>query len=83
MSDGRNSEVDFRGQPRSNKTHRSTTDPEALLARKSDAAPAKLSYAGHVLMEHRSVRNVLDNMARFAEDVRPKLGTRGAKARAR
>ena len=27
---------------------------QALLARKSDAAPAKLSYAGHVLMEHRS-----------------------------
>ncbi len=54
VSSGRNSEVDFRGQPRSNRTHRSTTDPEALLARKSDAAPAKLSYAGHVLMEHRS-----------------------------
>jgi len=53
-SGGRNSEVDFRGQPRSNQTHSSTTDPEALLARKSDAAPAKLSYAGHVLMEHRS-----------------------------
>jgi hypothetical protein len=46
---GRNTEVDFRGQPRSNRTHRSTTDPEALLARKSDGAPAKLSYAGHVL----------------------------------
>ena len=54
VSGGRNSEVDFRGRPRSNRTHRSTTDPEALLARKSDAAPAKLSYAGHVLMEHRS-----------------------------
>jgi transposase len=53
-SGGRNSEVDFRGAPRSNKTHSSTTDPEALLARKSDAAPAKLSYAGHILMEHRS-----------------------------
>ena len=53
-SGGRNSEVDFRGAPRSNQTHRSTTDPEALLARKSNAAPAKLSYAGHVLMEHRS-----------------------------
>jgi len=51
---GRNAEVDFRGQPRSNATHRSMTDPEALLARKSDAAPAKLSYAGHILMEHRS-----------------------------
>jgi len=54
VSGGRNSEVDFRGQPRSNRTHRSTTDPEALLARKSNAAPAKLSYAGHVLMENRN-----------------------------
>jgi transposase len=54
VSGGRNSEVDFRGRPRSNRTHRSTTDPEALLARKSNAAPAKLSYAGHVLMENRS-----------------------------
>jgi len=54
VSGGRNSEVDFHGQPRSNQTHSSTTDPEALLARKSDAAPAKLSYAGHVLMENRN-----------------------------
>ena len=54
VSGGRNSELDFRGRPRSNQTHSSTTDPEALLARKSDAAPAKLSYAGHVLMENRN-----------------------------
>lgn len=54
VSGGRNSEVDFRAQPRSNQTHSSTTDPEALLARKSHAAPAKLSYAGHVLMENRN-----------------------------
>lgn len=53
-SGGRNAEVDFSGRPRSNQTHSSTTDPEALLARKSDAAPAKLCYAGHVLMENRS-----------------------------
>jgi transposase len=51
---GRNAEVDFRGKGRSNQTHQSTTDPEALLARKSDGAPAKLSYAGHLLMEHRN-----------------------------
>jgi transposase len=44
---GRNTEVDFHGQRRSNQTHTSTTDPEALMARKSHAAPAKLSYAGH------------------------------------
>jgi transposase len=54
VSGGRNSELDFRGQPRSNQTHQSTTDPEALLARKSNAAPAKLSYTGHLLMEHRN-----------------------------
>ena len=51
---GRNIETDFRGERRSNQTHRSTTDPEALLARKSNAAPAKLSYAGHLLMENRN-----------------------------
>ena len=44
---------DFRGVKLSNDTHRSTTDPEALLARKSNAHPAQLSYRGHVLMENR------------------------------
>ena len=51
---GRNVEADFHGEKRSNQTHCSTTDPEALLARKSNAAPAKLCYAGHLLMEHRN-----------------------------
>ncbi len=51
---GRNVEADFHGQKRSNESHRSTTDPEALLARKSNAAPAKLSYTGHLLMENRN-----------------------------
>ena len=51
---GRNVEVDFRGQPRSNQTHRSSTDPEALLARKSAGTPARLCYAGHLLMENRN-----------------------------
>lgn len=50
---GRNVEVDFRGQPRSNQTHRSTTDPEALLARKGNTA-ARLCYSGHLLMENRN-----------------------------
>jgi len=50
---GRNAEVDFRGQKRSNKTHTSTTDPEALLFRKSNNTAAELSYMGHVLMENR------------------------------
>jgi hypothetical protein len=51
---GRNAEVDFRGRPRSNKTHQSTTDPEALLARKSNHTAARLCYAGHLLMENRN-----------------------------
>jgi len=51
---GRNSEADFHGEKRSNTTHESTTDPEARLYRKSAAAPAKMAYLGHVLMEHRN-----------------------------
>jgi transposase len=51
---GRNAEVDFRGQPRSNQTHQSSTDPEALLARKSNNTAARLCYAGHLLMENRN-----------------------------
>jgi len=50
---GRNEAVDFHGQKRSNKTHRSTTDPDALLARKGDGKEAKLSYTGHILTENR------------------------------
>ena len=48
-SAGRN----FHGEQRKNDTHASTTDPEAKLYRKGDANPARLCYAGHVLMENR------------------------------
>jgi transposase len=51
---GRNTEVDWRGQKRSNKTHTSTTDPEARLARKSMNTAARLCYSGHLLMENRN-----------------------------
>jgi transposase len=51
---GRNAEVDYHGERRSNETHHSTTDPEACLARKGNGVAAKLSYAGHLLMENRS-----------------------------
>jgi transposase len=51
---GRNAEVDFKGQKRSNATHTSTTDPEAMLFRKSNNAAAELSYMGHLLIENRS-----------------------------
>jgi transposase len=49
-----NPTVDFHGETRSNDTHSSNTDPDAMLARKGKGKEAKLSYAGHVLMENRS-----------------------------
>jgi transposase len=51
---GRNVEVQWRGQKRSNDTHASTTDPEARLYRKSHSTAATLCYSGHLLMEHRN-----------------------------
>src|SRR6516164_4053505 len=48
-----NPSVDFHGEQRRNDTHQSTTDPQARLARKGAGKEAKLSYAGHVLMENR------------------------------
>jgi transposase len=49
-----NPSIDFHGEQRRNDSHQSTTDPEALLARKGPGKEAKLSYAGHVLMENRN-----------------------------
>jgi transposase len=51
---GRNPDVDFHGQRRGNATHRSTTDPEARLARKGAGKEARLCYAGHSLTENRN-----------------------------
>jgi len=51
---GRNEEVDFHGEKRSNATHASTTDPESKLAKKGKGKEARLSYTGHVLMENRN-----------------------------
>lgn len=52
-ADRGNPSVDFRGTARCNATHRSTTDPDARLARKGPGQSSKLSYAGHLLMENR------------------------------
>jgi IS5 family transposase len=49
-----NPTVNFRGEKRGNKTHASTTDPEARLARKGDNQAARMSYSGHALMENRN-----------------------------
>jgi transposase len=46
--------VDFKGEKRSNKTHESSTDPQAKLMRKGNGQPAKLSFGAHALMENRN-----------------------------
>lgn len=51
---GRNAEVDFHGQKRSNETHASRTDPDARLYRKGPGKEAKLCFMGHALMENRN-----------------------------
>jgi len=48
-----NPSVNFRGERRSNDTHGSTTDPDALLYKKGDGQASKLSYLGHVLLDNR------------------------------
>lgn len=50
---GRNPQVNFHGQRRSNKTHRSTTDPQAKLYRKGAGQPAYLHHSAHALTENR------------------------------
>ena len=48
-----NPAVDFKGEKRSNKTHQSTTDPDARLYKKAKGQESKLCYLGHVMMENR------------------------------
>ena len=48
-----NPTVNFRGERRSNETHASKTDPEALLAKKGEGKESKLSYTGNLLVENR------------------------------
>lgn len=44
---------DWRGEPRSNDTHESTSDPDSRLYRKNNAAPALPGYLGHVFTDNR------------------------------
>jgi len=48
-----NPTVDFHGEKRSNQTHESKTDPDALLARKGKGKESKLSYNGSLLVDNR------------------------------
>ena len=52
--DPNNPTVNFRGERRTNATHRSTTDPEARLARKGPGKEARLCYSANALMENRN-----------------------------
>jgi transposase len=51
---GRNPEVDFKGEKRSNATHQSSTDPESRLYKKGEFTEAKLRYMAHALSENRN-----------------------------
>jgi transposase len=51
--DPSNPSVNFRGEKRSNATHRSVTDPDARLVRKTHHGAAFLGYQASVLMENR------------------------------
>ncbi len=51
--DPKNPTVNWHGQKRSNATHRSTTDPDARLARKTDGTTTKLCHLGSVLVDNR------------------------------
>lgn len=53
-SSGRNAPVDFKGEKRSNKTHASTTDPDARLFKKSAGSASRLCMMGHILIENRN-----------------------------
>lgn len=52
--EGRDTTVNWHGQKLGNDTHRSTTDPEARLARKGHGKESHRCHTGHVLMENRS-----------------------------
>jgi transposase len=52
--EGSNPTVNFHGEKRSNQTHCSTTDPDAMLTRKNRGTGAVLAYRGHLLTENRN-----------------------------
>src|SRR3982751_340872 len=49
-----NPSVDSHGDKRRNETHQSTTDPDAMLARKGNGKEAKLSFNANLLTENRN-----------------------------
>ncbi len=73
---------DFRGQPRSNETHESSTDPDSRLYRKGKTA-SELRFMGHTLMENRNglvVSAMVTQANGHAEREAAKLMISGARA---
>ena len=60
-----NPTVNFRGERRSNQTHRSTTDPDAKLANKGHGTAAIVGYTVNGLMENRHRRLLGINVESF------------------
>jgi transposase len=52
--DDKGSGANFHGQKRGNKTHQSTTDPDARLYRKGNNHESRMAYLGHVVIENRN-----------------------------
>jgi hypothetical protein len=61
-----NPTVDFHGEQRTNDTHQSTTDPEALLARKGKGKESKLSYAAQSLLAGLRQHRPEESLGHFA-----------------
>jgi transposase len=49
-----NPTIDFRGEPRRNDTHQSTTDADSVLYKKAGGQEARLCFGAHALMENRN-----------------------------
>lgn len=63
----RNASADFRGEKRSNETHRSSSDTDAMLYRRGPGMEAKLCFIGHGLMENRCGLLVDARLTRVSE----------------
>lgn len=68
-----NPEVDFKGQKRSNQTHRSRTDPDSVLYRKGKGKEAKLSFGAHGVMENRNGLLASIDIYHLLEQTEPKM----------
>lgn len=70
----RNPSVDFHGEKRTNQTHASRTDPEALLAKHSAGEAARLAYGGHLLTENRNGLIVQADLSRATGTAEREVG---------